>query len=437
MTDENTAKQIIEAALFAAGSTVTTETLMKISGLGKKEVTRLTADLKKEYEDRHSGIEIADLSGRFVMQIKPEYAEKVKDVAPKELTSPQLKTLSIVAYHQPITKAEVVEMRGANAYDHINELHERGFVDLKPHGRTTMMTTTRLFAEYFGLGSTDSAEVRNKMVEIFRAGGGQSDISRFNPLKRLAVTEMYESLMRMCGITNYKVVNPYSPSEEDLKILVDTDILVLAKGYADRLSELNPPYGGRVLEMSSTTFSDLIEDIRLIEKELGEDFSRFGKHSKKEENINDLKELLEIYRNKALMVKTKASPATEMSAKILGELGIGLSTDGIIVAPDYGTSSKGKKVKKGEVVFPTHKSQSGNLIKRVCDKYDAVIGGLKEIDKAERENVKAEKEVTKAEKEVAKAEKEVADEVAKAEKERAKAEKERAKAEKERAKAEK
>ncbi|WNY23287.1 Segregation and condensation protein B [Methanimicrococcus hongohii] len=392
MTEENTAKQIIEAALFAAGSTVTVETLMKISGLSKKEITRLVTELREDYAARGSGIEIADLAGRFVMQIKPEFAEKVKDVAPKELTSPQLKTLSIIAYHQPITKAEVVEMRGGNAYEHINELHERGLIDLKPHGRTKMMTTTKLFAEYFGIASNDSADVRNKMVEIYRAQGGQSDISSFGFRKRLAVTEMYESVMRMCGITNYKVVNPYQPSENDLKILEETDILIMAKGYADKLQDLNPPYGGTVLEMSSTTFSDLIEDIRMIEKELGEDFTRFGKLSKKEENLNDLKELLEIYRNKALMVKSKASPATEMSAKLLGELGIGLAVDGIVVSPDYGTSSGGKKVKKGEVTFPTHKNQSGNLIKRVCEKYDAVIGGLREIDKSEKAGKKEKKQ---------------------------------------------
>ncbi|MDV0444482.1 Segregation and condensation protein B [Methanimicrococcus sp. At1] len=395
MTEENTAKQIIEAALFAAGSTVTAETLMKISGLSKKEITLLVAELQEGYKSRGSGIEIADLSGRFVMQIKPEYAEKVKDVAPKELTTPQLKTLSIIAYHQPITKAEVADMRGGNAYEHINELHERGFIELKPHGRTKMITTTKLFAEYFGIASNDSADVRNKMVEIYRAQGGQSDISSFSSRKRLAVTEMYESVMRMCGITNYKVVNPYQPGESDLQILEETDILVMAKGYAEKLGDLNPPYGGTVLEMSSTTFGDLIEDIHLIEKELGENFTRFGKQSKKEENLTDLKELQEIYRNKALMVKSKASPATEMSAKLLGELGIGLSVDGIVVSPDYGKSSGGKKVKKGEVVFPTHKNQSGNLIKRVCEKYDAVIGGLREIDKAERDAGKKEKTAKK------------------------------------------
>ena len=395
MTEESISKQIIEAALFAAGSTVTAETLMKISGLSKKEVNRLVADLGKEYAERHSGIEIADLSGRFVMQIKPEFAEKVKDVAPKELTSSQLKTLSIIAYHQPITKAEVVEMRGGNAYEHIGELEERGLIDLKPHGRTKMMTTTRLFAEYFGIVSTDTAAVRNKMVEIYRAQGGQSEISRFSFQKRLAVTEMYESLMRMCGITNYKIVNPYHPSETDLEIMGNTDVLILAKGYEEQVRKTDVAYGGQILEMSSTTFGDLIDDILLIEKELGEDFKRFGKHSKKEENIADLKELQDIYRSKALMIKSRASPATEMAAKILGELGIGLSVDGVTVAPDYENSKNGKKIKKSDVTFPTHKTQSGNLIKRVCEKYDAVIDGLKEIDKAEREagkKLKAKKE---------------------------------------------
>ena len=395
MTEESISKQIIEAALFAAGSTVTAETLMKISGLSKKEVNRLVADIGKEYAERHSGIEISDLAGRFVMQIKPEFAEKVKDVAPKELTSSQLKTLSIIAYHQPITKAEVVEMRGGNAYEHIGELEERGLIDLKPHGRTKMMTTTRLFAEYFGIVSTDTAAVRNKMVEIYRAQGGQSEISRFSFQKRLAVTEMYESLMRMCGITNYKIVNPYNPSETDLEIMGNTDVLILAKGYEEQVRKTDVAYGGQILEMSSTTFGDLIEDILLIEKELGEDFKRFGKHAKKEENIADLKELQDIYRSKALMVKSKASPATEMAAKILGELGIGLSVDGVTVAPDYENSKNGKKIKKSDVTFPTHKTQSGNLIKRVCEKYDAVIDGLKEIDKAEREASKAEKEANK------------------------------------------
>ena len=381
MTENNTGKQIIEAALFASGSTVTAETLMKISRLSKKEVSRLVLELQNEYLQRQSGIEIVDLSGHYVMQIKPDFAEKVKDVAPKELTSPHLKTLSLIAYHQPVTKSAIVEMRGSNAYDHINELEERGFIDLKPHGRTKMMTTTRLFAEYFGISSNDTTDVRNKMVEIMRKQGGKSHISLIEFKKKISVTPMYESLVRMCGMTDYKVVNPYESTENDLQILEETDILIMAKGYAEKLKTQSSPYGGQILEMSSTTFSDLIYDLQMITRELGENFSQYGKMSKVEENIKDLKELQDIYRNKALLIKTKASPSTEMSAKILGELGIGLSVDGIVVSPDYKTPSGGKKIKKDDITFPTHKNQSGNLIKRVCEKYDAVIDGLKEVDK--------------------------------------------------------
>ncbi|WP_338102666.1 SMC-Scp complex subunit ScpB [Methanolapillus millepedarum] len=392
------AKQIIEAALFAAGSAVSVETLMKISGQNKREVREMVSELREEYLSRNSGIEISDLSDRFVMQVRPDFAEKVRDVAPKELTSSQLKTLSIIAYHQPITQSEVVEMRGANAYEHIGELSERGFIDLKPQGRTKIMTTTRLFADYFGISSSGTSDIRNKMVEILRTQGGQSNISRFAPEKKVVVTEMYESLARMCGMTNYKVANPYHPTDDDKKIIMESNVLILAKGYADKVLEQNPAFSGQIVEVSSTTFGDLIDDINVVRETLGDDFSRLGKAGKADENINDLKEFQDIYRKKALLIKSKANPATEMSAKLLNEMGIGISIDGIVIAPDYGKSSDGKKIPKGTVTFPTHKSQSGNLIKRVCEKYDAVIAGLKEADKAERDKKAGKEKTDKSEK---------------------------------------
>ncbi|WNY27241.1 SMC-Scp complex subunit ScpB [Methanolapillus ohkumae] len=380
-----TGKQVIEAALFAAGSAVSVDTLMKISQKSKREVRDLVLALREEYLSRGSGIEISDLSDRFVMQVRPDFAEKVRDVAPKELTSSQLKTLSIIAYHQPITQSDIVEMRGSNAYEHIGELSERGFIDLKPQGRTKIITTTRLFADYFGMASSNTADIRNKMVEILRTQGGQSNISRFSPEKRVVVTEMYESLARMCGMTNYKVANPYTPSEADQKIISESNILILAKGYSDKVLDANPAFSGQIVEVSSTTFKDLMDGIVAVREMLGEDFPRLGKAAKADENIKDLQELQEIYRKKALLIQSKANPATEMSAKLINDLGIGISMDGILVSPDYGKSSSGKKIPKGTVIFPTHKSQSGNLIKRVCEKYDAVIAGLKEADKEKRE----------------------------------------------------
>ena len=229
MVYDNTTADI-EASLFAAGSAVTLEMLMKVTKKTKAEVISSVRLLAAEYDERGSGIEIVDLGERYVMQIRPSFADRIRSVAPKELTSSQLKTLSIIAYHQPITQSEVVDARGSGAYDHIRDLHERGFIAVRPQGRTKVITTTKVFSDYFGIGSTDVSEIRRKMVAIIKAEGGQTELDRWNARKRIAVSPLYESLMKMCGITDYEVVNPYDPSDQDIEVLRRTDILIMTKG---------------------------------------------------------------------------------------------------------------------------------------------------------------------------------------------------------------
>ncbi|MBO4302700.1 SMC-Scp complex subunit ScpB [Methanosarcinaceae archaeon] len=423
MVYDNTTADI-EASLFAAGSAVTLEMLMKVTKKTKAEVISSVRLLAAEYDERGSGIEIVDLGERYVMQIRPSFADRIRSVAPKELTSSQLKTLSIIAYHQPITQSEVVDARGSGAYDHIRDLHERGFIAVRPQGRTKVITTTKVFSDYFGIGSTDVSEIRRKMVAIIKAEGGQTELDRWNARKRIAVSPLYESLMKMCGITDYEVVNPYDPSDQDIEVLRRTDILIMTKGYSDRLNRILDSVSGRaghedagaygdesdlqdisdddpdeadendadsgngfefeILEMASTTFDDLIDDIRLLKETLGNNFSRIGKVEKADESVADLEELRRIYREKAVTIAVKAMPATEMAAKLLNDLGVVISVDGVIVAPDYGTSSDGKEI-KGQVLIPSHKTQNGTLIKRVCGKYDAVISGLKKAEKKKKQ----------------------------------------------------
>lgn len=103
-------KEIIEAALFASGDPLDIEQLRRL--LRGKNARELIQQLMDEYAQRGSAIEIREIEGRFVMQVKPEYAEKVRSVAPKELRSPVLRTLAMIAYHQPLTVAELVYRRG-------------------------------------------------------------------------------------------------------------------------------------------------------------------------------------------------------------------------------------------------------------------------------------------------------------------------------------
>ena len=256
---------IIEAALFAAGRAVSLEKLAKITGKPKKAVLSAVQELTEAYSSRGSGIEILDLGERYVMQVKPEYSELMREVAPKELSAPKLRTLSMIAYHQPLLQSDLIDMRGSGAYEHIKDLIERGFVESVPCGRSRQLSTTSLFADYFGLKRNDPKAIKEKILELLKSQGGQSEINLWIGKKTIAVTPMYESLMSMCGIKEYFVANAYSPSKEEISRLLEADVLVISAGYSDTVRQY---CDGEILEMHSTTFEDLIEAISLLAEEL-------------------------------------------------------------------------------------------------------------------------------------------------------------------------
>ena len=363
-------RETIEAALFAAGSALDIATLSKLVGKPKKQVTSTLEKLLSEYEGRESGIEILDLGGRYVMQVKPEYAELVRPLAPKELSAPMLRTLSMIAYHQPLVQSELIDMRGNSAYDHIRELKERGLVEATPHGRTKLLHTTPLFADYFGLGSNDPELVKKKMVELSRIQSGQSGLNKWLGRRFVGVTPMHESLMEMCGIRDYKVINAYEPTEEELEELEDVYKLVISRGYTEKVSR---HYDGEIIEVGSTTFDDLAAAVRCLEN--------VSDPEKVRENIELLADLKERYASRALVFSKKVMPATDMVARIVSDLRLGVSADGIVIAPDYGQSGQGTDVSDGaDILVPTHGSLEGSLIERVSSKYDAVISGMKKYE---------------------------------------------------------
>ncbi|MEZ5335570.1 MAG: SMC-Scp complex subunit ScpB [Methanolobus sp.] len=363
-------REIIEAALFAAGVAIDALTLSKLVGKPKKQVIPVARELVNDYASRESGIEIIDLGDRYVMQVKPKYTDVVRPLAPKELSAPMLRTLSMIAYHQPLIQSDLIDMRGNSAYDHIRELKDRGFVDAQPHGRTKILRTTSLFADYFGLDSNDPDLVKKKIVELSRLQSGQSGLNKWLGRRFIGVTPMYESLMQLSGIREYKVINAYDPTEEELDELEDVYKLVISKGYTEKVSKY---YDGEIIEVSSTTFDDLIDSIKLLESA--------GDPDTAESSIDSIAELRERYVSKALVISKKVQPATEMVARIVSDLRLGVSATGVVIAPDYGKSGDGVEVSEGaDILLPTHRNMDGDLIERVCSKYDAVIDGLKKLE---------------------------------------------------------
>ena len=361
----STDKQIIEAALFASGEPLEEGQLRNlIRGKDVRELVRLLMD---EYMQRSSALEIVEIENRFVMQVKPEYADHVRSIAPRELRSPVLRTLSMIAYHQPITVAELVDRRGAAAYDHVRELEERGLISAVPQGRTRLLQTAPRFAEYFNLDTSDPDAIKRKIIELAREQ--KMGLDKWLGKQGIGVTPMYESLMGLCGIAGYEVVNPYNPDDAERDRVQDLGVLVIPKGYQERISRY---FDGRIIEVSAGTFDELINSINLL--------AEYGSKIKVKESIERIQGLKDEYIEKTFSITVKVAPQTEMISKMVNELRLGISSDGVKIAPDYGMSSDGKEIGEGaDILVPTHKNAEADVIRRICQRYDAVIEGLKKM----------------------------------------------------------
>ncbi len=159
-------KSIAEAALFASGVPLSILEVARILNTSQERAREVIVQLKEEYAQRNSALEILELEGKYVLQLKAEYSELVSQLAPKEISTPVLRTLSVIAYRQPITQSKVVQIRGNKAYEHIKELAERGLIASEKYGRTKLLKTTQGFAEYFGLKQNDIASIKSKIEQI-------------------------------------------------------------------------------------------------------------------------------------------------------------------------------------------------------------------------------------------------------------------------------
>ncbi|HKF26810.1 MAG TPA: SMC-Scp complex subunit ScpB [Nitrososphaera sp.] len=155
----------IEAALYSAGRPLSLDELIKASGTNSKEKThRIINDIARKVKSTFRAIEIAQLEdGKYVFQLRPEYTPLVRKFAQHPLLPPgALKTLSYIAYEQPVTSKRLVQIRGSQVYPHIKVLEQMQFVEHENLGRLKVYRTTPKFQNYFGI--TDLNAVKSKLV---------------------------------------------------------------------------------------------------------------------------------------------------------------------------------------------------------------------------------------------------------------------------------
>jgi segregation and condensation protein B len=160
---------LVEAALYVAGHPLDMNELCSVLKTRSKTKTRKAVEkLIQEYLNRNTALEILELKDeRFVMQLKSDFMPHVKKFVNRPLLSVgPLKTLSYIAYRQPVAQKRVVDVRGHHAYGHIKELKDMGLIASERNGRSMVLRTTEYFADYFGL-SQDTASMKRELKQVF------------------------------------------------------------------------------------------------------------------------------------------------------------------------------------------------------------------------------------------------------------------------------
>ena len=155
----------IEAALYSSGRALDADQLASAAGItSKKRATDEARAIASSIKSAMSAVEIVEYPGpRFAMQLKAEYNTVARRFATKPLLSrAALRTLSYIAYFQPISGADLALRRGSQVYQHLHSLEEVGFLSWERKGRSKSYSTTQEFAEYFGL-STDVPSMKRQL----------------------------------------------------------------------------------------------------------------------------------------------------------------------------------------------------------------------------------------------------------------------------------
>jgi segregation and condensation protein B len=200
-------KRELEAILFLENMPITIEDISRYLEITQNECVLLIESLIEEYSKVRRGIEIIHIAGGYQMVPAVDLKERLIDIysdrKKSRLTKSSLETLAIVAWNQPITKAEIENIRGVDCANSVKQLVEKELIEEKGRkeviGRPILYGTTQEFLRYFGLKRLEDLpplnEIKNIMFRPIKKGEiknettvGQEEIE-FPPLSHKDETD--------------------------------------------------------------------------------------------------------------------------------------------------------------------------------------------------------------------------------------------------------
>ena len=157
--DDREKKSLLEALLLFSEEPLTPSTLKGVTGMDEPEIRSVMDGLMADYRTRDGGILIAEIANGYQMVTVPRFSPWIRKMKSSQVSSrlslASLETLAIIAYKQPIIKAEIEQVRGVNADGVIKTLLDRRLIKImgkkEAPGKPLLYGTTKEFLQYFGL----------------------------------------------------------------------------------------------------------------------------------------------------------------------------------------------------------------------------------------------------------------------------------------------
>ncbi|ADL13188.1 SMC-Scp complex subunit ScpB [Acetohalobium arabaticum] len=156
---KNNPEALIEALLFTAVEPLKPKEIKKVTELSLSEIEAAIDNLAAEYDNPSRGVELLEINQGYQLRTKPAYQSYINQLhqpeVNKQLTQASLETLTIIAYKQPVTRAEIEDIRGVNVSKALKTLQQRGLIAELGRkdtiGNPIIYGTSDKFLEYFGL----------------------------------------------------------------------------------------------------------------------------------------------------------------------------------------------------------------------------------------------------------------------------------------------
>lgn len=167
-------KAVIEALILASDTPLAFEKICAIlKDVAKAEIKMAIRQLGTDYDERESGIYLAEVAGGFQLRTRPElssWVKKLKVAKPASLSPAALETLAIIAYRQPVVKVEIEDIRGVDVSAPLKGLLEKKLVRIVGRkdvpGKPIIYGTTKKFLEVFNLKDLSELPTLRELKEL-------------------------------------------------------------------------------------------------------------------------------------------------------------------------------------------------------------------------------------------------------------------------------